>query len=110
MANYSFASLNSVSDVLAPQHDEAFVKLKGLLKPFGIQLSSHGWGAYERHVDADIHPVGKCYNQKVERKHLFLSTRIKQLAHKTICFSKLEHMQNIVIGLFINSEGFGLAT
>lgn len=80
------------------------MKFKGLVKPFGIQhFSSHSWGAYARHVDADIHTVSKCYNQKIERKHLFLSTRIKQLAHETIYFSKSEHMHNIVIGSFINS-------
>lgn len=46
--------------VLAPHHDEAFVKLKALLEPFEIaHFSSDGWGAYERHLDADIHMIGK---------------------------------------------------
>ena len=30
-----------------------------------------------------------------------MRTRIKRLARKTICFSKLEQMHDIVIGLFI---------
>jgi transposase-like protein len=32
---------------------------------------------------------------------------IKRLARKTICFSKLETMHEIVIGLFINRYEFG---
>ena len=96
--------------VLAPHHDEAFVKLKALLKPFKItHFYSDGWGAYERHLDAAIHLIGKCNTQKIERKHLTLRTRIKRLARKTICFSKSEQMHDIVIGLFINREEFGLA-
>lgn len=45
----------------------------------------------------------------IERKHLTLRTRIKRLARKTICFSKSIEMHDIVIGLFINREEFGLA-
>ncbi|CAK0754049.1 hypothetical protein CCP3SC1_220024 [Gammaproteobacteria bacterium] len=33
---------------------------------------------------------------------------IKRLARKTICFSKLEKMHDIVIGLFINRYEFGV--
>nr|WP_267313749.1 IS1 family transposase [Nostoc sphaeroides] len=46
--------------------------------------------------------------QRIEQKHLRLRTRIKQLARKTICFSKIEEMYGIVIGLFINRYEFGL--
>lgn len=35
--------------------------------------------------------------------------RVKRLARKTICFSKSEWMHDIVIGLFINRDEFGLA-
>jgi hypothetical protein len=42
----------------------------------------------------------------IERKHLDLRTRIKQLA-KTIRFSKSTWSQDIMIGLLINSHGFG---
>lgn len=95
--------------VLAPRHDEAFVKLKALLEPFEItHFYSDGWGAYERHLDTAIHMIGKRNTQNIERKHLTLRTRIKRLARKTICFSKSEQMHNIVIGLFINREEFGL--
>jgi len=68
--------------------DEAFVQLKNLLEPFGIRrFCTDGWGAYERHLPAEIHEVGKRKTQRIERKHLRLRTRIKRLARKTICFS-----------------------
>jgi insertion element IS1 protein InsB len=96
--------------VLAPHHDEAFLKLKALLASFGIQhFYSDGWGAYARHLDPDLHTVGKVNTQRIERKHLTLRTRIKRLARKTICFSKSIEMHDIVIGLFINRHEFGLA-
>jgi insertion element IS1 protein InsB len=95
--------------VLATHEDEAFVKLKDLLEPFGItQFYTDAWGAYERHLDPDEHIVGKRNTQKIERKHLTLRTRIKRLARKTICFSKSVLMHDVVIGLFINRFEFGL--
>jgi insertion element IS1 protein InsB len=95
--------------VLATHEDEAFVKLKDLLEPFGItQFYTDAWGAYERHLDPDEHRVGKRNTQKIERKHLTLRTRIKRLARKTICFSKSVLMHDVVIGLFINRFEFGL--
>ncbi|MDF1756918.1 MAG: IS1 family transposase, partial [Legionellaceae bacterium] len=36
-------------------------------------------------------------------------SRIKRLARRTICFSKLEKMHDIVIGLFINRYEFRVA-
>jgi insertion element IS1 protein InsB len=96
--------------VLATHEDEAFVKRKDLLEPFGItQFYTDAWGAYERHLDPDEHIVGKRNTQKIERKHLTLRTRIKRLARKSICFSKSVLMHDIVIGLFINRFEFGLS-
>jgi insertion element IS1 protein InsB len=96
--------------VLAAHEDEAFVKLKGLLEPFGItQFYTDGWGAYERLLNPDEHTVGKRNTQKIERKHLTFRTRIKRLARKTICFSKSIVMHDVVIGLFINRFEFGCA-
>ena len=96
--------------VLAPDYNKALVKLKALLEPFRItHFYSDGWGAYQRHLEADTHSVGKRNTHKIERKHLTLRSRIKRLARKTICFSKSKHMHDIVIGLFINREEFGLA-
>jgi IS1 family transposase len=104
--------------VLADHKDQALVKLKALLEPFGVQIFyTDGWGAYARLFDED-HPVlGKWNTQKNERKHLTLRTRIKRtplaerssIAHKTICFSKSEWLHDIVIGLFINRYEFGRA-
>jgi insertion element IS1 protein InsB len=93
--------------VLASRKDEAFVKLKELLEPFGIaQFYTDGWGAYERHIEPALPFVGKRNTQKIERKHLTLRTRIKRLARKTICFSKSIEMHDIVIGLFIHRFEF----
>ena len=94
--------------VLGKRKDDVFKQLKALLEPFGINhYYTDDWGAYERHLDEKKHHVGKRNTQKIERKHLTLRTRIKRLARKTICFSKLERMHDIVIGLFINRYEFG---
>ncbi len=95
--------------VLGPRQDEAFLRLKGLLMPFGIKkYYTDYWGAYTRHIDPKHHCPGKRHTQKIERKHLNLRTRLKRLARKTICFSKSELMHDIVIGLFINRYEFGV--
>jgi len=96
--------------VLGKRQDEVFLELKGLLEPFGItRFYTDDWGAYERHLDTEQHMIGKRNTQKIERKHLTLRTRIKRLARKTICFSKLKEMPDIVIGLFVNRYEFGLS-
>lgn len=89
------------------RQDEAFLKLKALLEPFGItRYYTDYWGAYTRHIAPEAHPPGKRNTQKIERKHLTLRTRIKRLARKTICFSKSVQMHDIVIGLFVNRYEF----
>ncbi|MBW4515864.1 MAG: IS1 family transposase [Timaviella obliquedivisa GSE-PSE-MK23-08B] len=55
-----------------------------------------------------LHTVGKSHTQTIERKHSILRTRIKQLACKTICFSKSKWLHDAVIRLFINRYEFGL--
>jgi IS1 family transposase len=50
---------------------------------------------------------GKRNAQKIERKNLNLRTWIKRLIRKTIYFSKLEVMHDLVIGLLINKVEFG---
>jgi insertion element IS1 protein InsB len=96
--------------VLDAHEDDAFVKLKALLEPFGItRFYTDGWGAYERLLNPSEHAVGKRNTQKIERKHLTFRTRIKRLARKTICFSKSVLMHDVVIGLFINRFEFGYA-
>jgi len=95
--------------VFGRRQDEAFLKLKALLEPFGItRYYTDYWGAYTRHIDADQHVPGKRNTQKIERKHLTLRARIKRLARKTICFSKSIQMHDIVIGLFVNRYEFGV--
>lgn len=91
--------------------DKVFEELKKMLEPFGIKTYyTDNLGTYERKLDKTEHEVGKRNTQKIERKHLTLRTRIKRLARKTICFSKLEKMHDTIIGLFINITEFGLFT
>jgi insertion element IS1 protein InsB len=94
--------------VFGRRQDAVFLELKALLAPFSItRYFTDGWGAYERHVEADKHTVGKAHTQKIESKHINLRTRIKRLVRRTICFSKTERMHDLVIGLFINRYEFG---
>ena len=96
--------------VFGEREDIVFMQLKLLLEPFGIKhFYTDDWGAYERKIPTLQHTISKSNTQKIERKHLTLRTRIKRLARKTICFSKLEKMHDIVIGLFINKYEFGVA-
>ena len=96
--------------VFGRRQDTVFLALKALLEPFGItRYFTDGWGAYERHVEAEQHTVGKANTQKIESKHINLRTRIKRLVRRTICFSKTERMHDLVIGLFINRYEFGVS-
>ena len=95
--------------VFGRRKDAVFLQRKALLEPFGLtRFSTDHWGAYTRHLDAEVHSPGKRNTQKIERKHLTLRTRIKRLVRKTICFSKSIQMHDIVIGLFVNRYAFGL--
>ncbi len=103
---------HATGDVLAyvfgKRKDTVFLSLQELLKPFWIsRFYTDDWGAYERNLPNEQQIIGKENTQKIERKHLTLRTRIKRLARKTICFSKIEKMHDIVIGLFINRHDFG---
>ena len=94
--------------VFGQRKDEVFLRLKALLAPFGIiRYDTDGWGAYERHLEAEQHTIGKENTQKIESKHIWLRTRIKRLVRRTICFSKTDRMHDLVIGLFINRYEFG---
>ena len=88
--------------------DKVFLKLKKLLKPFGlVHFYTDAAGVYDRHLSAAAPTVGKLHTQQIERKHLTLRTRIKRLARKTLCFSKSVFMHDTVIGLFVNRYEFG---
>ena len=65
-------------------------------------------GTKEQAVDMAINGSGIRNTQKIERKNLNFRTWVKRLARKTICFSKLEKMHDIVIGLLINKLEFGV--
>jgi insertion element IS1 protein InsB len=94
--------------VFGRRKDTVFLQLLALLKPFGItRYYTDSWGAYERHVDAEQHTVGKEYMQRIESKYINLRTRIKRLVRRTLCFSKTEQMHDLVIGLFVNRYEFG---
>ena len=95
--------------VFGRRQDHMFVRLKGLLEPFGMtRYDTDYWGAYTQPLDPDEHQLGKRNMQQIERKHLTLRTRIKRLTRKTICFSHSIQLHDIVIGLFVNHYGFGL--
>ncbi len=54
--------------VLAPHEDVAFLELKTLLKPFGItQFFTDGWGAYQRHLDEQVHIKGNTVRLRSKR-------------------------------------------
>lgn len=102
------ASGEVLAYVFGVRKDKVFSQLKSLLMPFGIKhFYTDDWGTYERRIPPSQHTIGKNNTQKIERKHLTLRTRIKRLARKTICFSKLEKIHDIVIELFINRYEFG---
>src|SRR5262245_31554677 len=53
--------------VFGRRQDAVFLALKALLEPFGItRYFTDGCGAYERHVEAEQHTVGKANTQKIE--------------------------------------------
>ena len=85
-----------------------FLKLKRLLKPFGItKFYTDKLKTYDRHLTKDERQVSKYKMQKIERKHLTLKTRVKRLQRKSICFSKRTQMHDLIIGLYINKYEFG---
>jgi insertion element IS1 protein InsB len=99
-----------LASVFGRRKDDVFLRLKALLEPFGItRYYTDGWGTYERHVGAAQHTVGKEDMQRIESKPITLRTRIKRLVRRTICFSKTEHMHELVLGLFVNRYEFGRA-
>jgi insertion element IS1 protein InsB len=89
--------------VFGRRKDEAFLQRKALLEPCGITRScTDGWGAYDRHVEAEQHTVGKAHAQNIARQPLTVRIRITRFVRKTICFSQSIQMHDIVIGLFVH--------
>ena len=93
--------------VFGRRKDKAFKKLQVLLEPLNInRFYTDDWGAYKRYIAPEKHEIGKRNTQKIERKNLNLRTWIKRLTRRTICFSKIKKMHDIVIGLLINKVEF----
>jgi insertion element IS1 protein InsB len=98
-----------LASVFGRRKDAVFVQRKALLEPCGITRScTDGWGAYERHVEAEQHTVGKAHTQKIERTHLTLRIRITRFVRKTICLSQAIQLHDIVIGIFVHRYVCGL--
>lgn len=94
--------------VLGRREERMFLKLKPLLKPLGITtFYTDKLKTYERNLLEEERVVSKYKMQKIERKHLTLRTRIKRLQRRTICFSKITQMHDLVIDLYINKYEFG---
>jgi insertion element IS1 protein InsB len=71
--------------VFGRRQDDICLKLQQLLEPFGItRYCTDGWGAYERHLEAEQHTIGKAHTQKIESKPMNWRTRIKRLVRRTI--------------------------
>lgn len=93
--------------LLGQRQDKIFLKLKRMLKPFGItKFYTDELKTYNRHLTQEERTISKYKMQKIERKHLILKTKIKRLQRKTICFSKIFSMHDLVIGLYINKYEF----
>jgi len=64
---------------LERRQGNVFLKLKGLLKPFGItRFHPDDWGASTRHLEEAEHHRGKRNTQKIARPQMTLRTRIKR--------------------------------
>ena len=84
------------------------MKLRALLVPFGItRYYTDKADVYRRHLPPDQHSIGKLSMQKIERKHLTLRTRLKRLARKTLCFSRLCFIHDLLIELYMNQVECG---
>ena len=93
---------------MGTRKDAVFLKRKALLAPLGItRYYTDKAGVYQRHLPPAQPTVGKLRMQKIERKHLTLRTRLKRLAHKTLCFSRSRFMHDLLIGLYMNRVEFG---
>lgn len=96
VAHCSFNGVNSSRPCCSPG---------GLLVQIRL-ITSDDWGSYAREVPAEKHLTGKIFTQRIERNNLTLRTRLKRLAHKTICFSRSVEMHENVIGAFIERHHF----
>jgi insertion element IS1 protein InsB len=98
-----------VASVLGPHTDAVFKEVLTLLRPFRMTHDDpDGWASDAKYLPVEKHTISKRETQRIERTHLDFRTRMKRLARKTICFSTSCQMHDLVIGLFINRDEFGL--
>jgi insertion element IS1 protein InsB len=71
-------------------------------------FSTDGADVYERHRDPEQHTVGKIQTPKIARKHRTFRTRLKRLVRTTIGFSRSVRLHDIVVGLLVNHDEFGM--
>jgi insertion element IS1 protein InsB len=67
-----------------------------------------GAEVYHRGLRPEQHTVGKTQTQKIARKHLTFRTRRKRFMRKTSCVSQSMRLHDIVIGLLVNRDEFGM--
>jgi insertion element IS1 protein InsB len=97
------------ASVLGTHQDEVFLQVNTLLAPLGIdQFYPDGADVYNRHRHPAQQTVGPIQRQKRARKHLTCRTRLQRVGRKTICFSNSVQLHDIVIGLFVNRDAFGM--
>jgi len=94
--------------VMGTRKDAVFLKLQALVAPFGITCYyTDKASVYQWHLPSELHTVGKLTMQTIKRKHLTLRSRLKRLARKTLGFSRLRAMHDLLIGLYMNRVEFG---
>jgi insertion element IS1 protein InsB len=82
--------------------------VRALLAPFGMtRYYTDKADVYRRHLPHDQHSIGKLSMQKIERTHLTLPTRLHRLARKTLCFSRLCFIHDLLLGLYMNQVECG---
>jgi insertion element IS1 protein InsB len=73
--------------VFGKRKDEVFQSLKTLLEPYNIvRYYPMIGGAYQRHLEADKHEIGKRNTQKIERKNLTIERGSNALIAKPSAF------------------------
>ncbi len=73
--------------VLGRRQDRVFLKLKKLLKPFGItEYYTDNLKTYQHHLNQEERTVSKYKMQKIERKHSFFKNKNQEIAAQNYLF------------------------
>jgi insertion element IS1 protein InsB len=100
-----------VAFVLGTRTKKMCKQLWDMLKSLNIEIvqvySDDNW-AYHDIIPKKLLKTGKRNTQKIERKHLTFRARLKRLARKTICFSKIVEMHIIMVSMLINYLEFNV--